>query len=152
MKTNMVNCLSDARSAAAIVSTLVLASLVVPRVARAALPPGDLVVGANIGASNNFDWGLLLIDPTTGNRTILSDNNIGSGPAFGSVITGVTTATDGSFLVTCEFGIPNSQGVSPGELFRVDPSTGNRSIISSGSANSGDFSNYIGAGASGIRF
>ena len=110
---------------------------------QAALPPGDLVIGADIGASNNFDWGLLLIDPTTGNRTILSDNAVGSGPVFSGVV-GITTAADGSLLVTAEGGIPNSQGVtSTGVLYRVDPSTGNRSIISSSSANSGPFSYYV---------
>ena len=139
------NQFSGRMSAVVLVSTLLLTSLGMPVVARAALPAGDIVIGADIGATNNFDWGLLLIDPTTGNRTILSDNTVGSGPAFSSVITSVTPATDGSLIVTSEGGIPNSNGVSPGVLFRVDPSTGNRSIISSSTANSGDFSYYIGA-------
>ena len=101
------------------------------------------MIGADIGTSNNFDWGLLLIDPTTGNRTILSDNTVGSGPAFSGVV-GITTAADGSLLVTAEGGIPNSNGgTSTGVLYRVDPSTGNRTIISSSSANSGPFSYYV---------
>jgi hypothetical protein len=43
--------------------------------ARAGLPTGDIVVTANISAG---DSGLMLIDPATGDRTILSDNTHGT--------------------------------------------------------------------------
>ena len=64
------------------------------------LQPGDIIIGANIGASTtNFDWGLLEIDPATGNRTIIADSTHGSGPAM-QVPTAISFAPDGSLLVT----------------------------------------------------
>ena len=61
------------------------------------------------------------INPANGNATVLSDNTgVGSGPAFGS-LRGITTAADGTIYVT---------DVTNNEIFKVDPSTGDRSIVS----------------------
>ena len=119
-------------SAAVLVSTLVLISLVMPVVARAALPHGDLVVGEGypIGVP-----GLMVVDPITGNRTILSDSTHGTGPAF-SDPTSITFETDGSLLVA---------DTVAEALFRVDPTTGNRTIISSSTVGSGPSSSFLGA-------
>ena len=100
------------------------------------LQPGDVVVGAGFTAS---DGGLIVVDPTTGNRTILSDNSHGTGPDF-SDPTSVTFASDGSLLVA---------DTVAHELFRVDPTTGNRSIITSTNAGNpvgnGPSSSFVGA-------
>src|SRR5262245_18462185 len=85
----------------------------------APLVPGDLVMAAGIGSAG--DAGLIIVDPTTGNRTIISDNTHGTGPDFTSA-SGVSFASDGSILV-----------MGNEEIFRVDPATGNRTIISSNS-------------------
>ena len=125
-----------------LVLTSLAALLAVPGIVQAqALHPGDIVIGADIGASStNIDWGLLDIDPTTGNRTIISDNTHGTGSAL-SGVTGITMASDGSLLVTSE---PPS-GTSPANLYRIDPVTGNRTLLSSISGNSGPASTYVGA-------
>jgi hypothetical protein len=118
----------------------VLALFLGQHVAHAQLVPGEIIIGANIGASTSSpDYGLLAIDPTTGNRTIIADNTHGTGPAL-EPPTSVTLASDGSLLVAWDNG---TQG--PGLLYRVDPATGNRTIISSGSTNAGPASTYIGA-------
>ncbi len=56
-------------------------------------------------STTNFDWGLLEIDPATGNRTIISDSTHGTGPAIGTGtgfpgIGGISFQSDGSMLVT----------------------------------------------------
>jgi hypothetical protein len=103
------------------------------------LRPGDIIIGANIGASTqNPDYGLLEIDPTTGNRTLISDISLGSGPAFNDPLDTVTIQSDGSLLVT-------TQGQSPSSLnlYRVDPTSGNRTIISTAVGSSGPASDYV---------
>jgi probable HAF family extracellular repeat protein len=125
------------------ISRLILLSLVgifspAARTASAqALTPGDIVIGANIGVSStNPDWGLLEIDPATGNRTIISDATHGTGPALPPA-TGVSIESDGSLLVTW-----GGLG-STGSLYRVDPATGDRTVISSVATNTGPTSNYV---------
>jgi hypothetical protein len=69
----------------------------------------------------------MLVDPTTGNRTIISDQTHGTGPAFafdGIDPQGVSRLPDGSLLVGANNGI-----------FKVDPATGNRTILSTTPAN-----------------
>jgi len=67
------------------------------------------------------------VDPVTGDRTILSDVNTGSGPGFGNPI-GIAVEAAGS-LVVVDFVL--------GAVFRVDPVTGNRTILSDASTGSG---------------
>ena len=68
----------------------------------AGLPAGDIVVTAEISPG---DSGLMLIDPTTGNRTILSDNTHGTGMPFDQPV-GVSVLPSGELVVT-------DDGVSP---------------------------------------
>ena len=97
-----------------------------PHLARAAaLAPGDVVISTQIGPAANNDHGLVVVDPVTGNRTIVSDNNIGTGPDFTNP-TGVAIEPDGSLLVS------DLEGIS-GTIFRVDPTTGDRTVVSSSS-------------------
>ena len=92
----------------------------------AALEPGDIVITTQIGPAANNDFGLVVVDPTTGNRTILSDNTTGSGPAF-TLPEGVAVEPDGDILVADLYGGPQGDAA----VFRVDPATGNRTIVSS---------------------
>ncbi|HWB01031.1 MAG TPA: PEP-CTERM sorting domain-containing protein [Pirellulales bacterium] len=119
------------------------AAIVAPTTARAiTLQPGDLLIGANIGASpTSFDYGILEIDPTTGNRTIISDLTTGTGPNFSFFPTAITFAPDGSLLVASDQNDP----VNGGELLRIDPTTGNRTLVSLAFKNSGPISGYVGA-------
>jgi hypothetical protein len=95
--------------------------------------PGDVFLGAQIGPTANNDFGVLDIDPVTGNRTIVSDSAVGAGPAFNAAIDLMSLQSDGSLLVTTEDSV----------LYRVDPTTGNRTIISSNSGNGGLPSTYV---------
>jgi hypothetical protein len=106
------------RTLSAILVGTLLAFSDVPTVYAAGLTPGDIVISAQLSPT---DYGLLVVDPTTGNRTILSDNSNGTGPAF-SAPEGVTLMTNGDLLVG-----------ENGGVVEVDPSTGNRTIISSDS-------------------
>jgi hypothetical protein len=74
---------------------------------------------------------LLRIDPVTGNRSVLSGCAnpactvvIGSGPGFGEPV-GVALETDGSILVT-----DSADDAIFSAVFRVDPATGARSLLS----------------------
>jgi hypothetical protein len=114
-----------------------LFALVVARAtpARAALPAGDIVATANISAG---DTGLVLIDPTTGNRSILSDNSHGAGMPFSQPV-GVSVTANGDLLVT-DMGAGNGPmpvddvtsqpPPTPARVYLVDPSTGNRTVLS----------------------
>jgi hypothetical protein len=106
--------------------------------ARAALPAGDIVVTANISTG---DTGLVLIDPATGNRSILSDNAHGTGMPFSQPL-GVSVTANGDLLVT-DMGFPSGpmpvsvDGLTPppppptpARVYLVDPSTGNRTVLS----------------------
>jgi hypothetical protein len=104
------------------------------------LAPGDIVITAQLGANN---FGLLLIDPTTGDRTIISDNTHGTGTDLSHPF-GVSLDSSGNLLVT-------DQGVSDNNtteaIVRVDPLTGNRTVVSSNGGVGGGpaFSLAIGA-------
>jgi hypothetical protein len=84
---------------------------------------------------------LVRVDPVTGDRTIISDDAVGSGPSFnfepaatdaGAAISSVHYEADGSLLVA-ENGSGSS--LSDSRIFRVDPATGNRTLISSAGFN-----------------
>ncbi|WP_168787365.1 hypothetical protein [Paraburkholderia aromaticivorans] len=76
---------------------------------------------------------LLRIDPSTGNRVVLSDfDNAAQGP-LGSRLSGVALeARTGRIIVGA--GNPASRAADPTLLFRIDPQTGQRTLLS----NSGD--------------
>jgi hypothetical protein len=90
--------------------------------------PGLAVEASGTILVASYNMGLLLrVDPKTGVRTILSDFN---NPAQGVVacnIIGDAVEDSGQILV---FGISPCTSFSYGVLFRVDPSTGQRTILS----------------------
>jgi glucose/arabinose dehydrogenase len=104
---------------------LVLSSLWLVPSSHAQLSNGDiLVIDPSAGTG---DLGALFrVDPTTGNRTLLSDfGNAGQG-ATGVDPYDVAIESTGQILV-----IDYSAGAgSLGALFRVDPTTGNRTVLS----------------------
>ncbi|HEY4308420.1 MAG TPA: PEP-CTERM sorting domain-containing protein [Pirellulales bacterium] len=104
----------------------------------AALQPGDIVVTTEFSST---DFGLMVIDPVTGNRTILSDNTHGIGPNFTSP-GGVTLLPNGDLLV----GDGNSfTSLRQSRLIEVDPATGNRTILSGSGIGTGpDFQDLLG--------
>jgi hypothetical protein len=101
------------------------ASVCTPSTAQALqLEPGDIVVSA---LTPTFEPALFVVDPVTGNRAILSDNETGTGPDFG-VPLGVAIEPDGDVIVA---------DAAPASVFRVDPATGDRTILTGGSVGSG---------------
>lgn len=71
------------------------------------------------------DSALLRIDPATGIRTILSDfTDSNQGPAGNNFLNGVTLENNGNILVV------DGNGITNGTLFRVDPTTGDRTVVS----------------------
>jgi hypothetical protein len=83
-------------------------------VARADLGPGDIVViDTDLGA-------VVRVDPTSGDRTIVSDDNTGAGPQFVEPW-GVALESDGQILVADDV---------LEAVVRVDPTTGDRTIVS----------------------
>ncbi len=93
------------------------------------IPPftGDGLGGVTADISAG-DAGLMLIDPTTGNRTILSDNTNGTGMPFDQPI-GVSVLPSGQLLVVDD-GVSSGEAATPTRLYLVDPTTGNRTVIS----------------------
>ncbi|MFO0946375.1 MAG: hypothetical protein U1D30_10570 [Planctomycetota bacterium] len=68
-------------------------------------------------------------DIATGNRTVISRPGVvGSGPDFGSLITGLTIDRDGSILLA---------GFDADAIFKINPLTGDRSILSGPSVGTG---------------
>jgi len=71
------------------------------------------------------DSALLRIDPATGIRTILSDfTDSNQGPVGNNFLNGVTLENNGNILVV------DGDGITNGTLFRVDPTTGDRTVVS----------------------
>lgn len=75
---------------------------------------------------------VLRIDPASGNRELISGRGRGSGPSFRGLFggpTGIALSGDGSLLVADVaediFGPPGT-----GVIYRVDPATGNRTVVS----------------------
>ncbi|HEY4312374.1 MAG TPA: hypothetical protein VGN12_23195 [Pirellulales bacterium] len=104
----------------------------------ATLSPGTIVVGVSSDArsSPNFDTRLIAVDPNTAATSVVSANAAGTGPSLafgpdGSYISYITQQNDGSLLVVDDslvdsFGGP---GADESRIYRVDPNTGNRSLI-----------------------
>ena len=86
---------------------------------------GDILV-TDLSVGTGFNGALFRVDPTIGNRTIISDFGNAAQGALGSFPSGVAINTSGDILV-----IDTNAGTSSlGALFTVDPSSGNRAIIS----------------------
>ena len=96
--------------------------------AQAEIKPGDILVVDTVGGTNQ-NGALFLVNPTTGQRTVLSDfGNAAQGTLGNGDLTGVAVGQDGQIVVSALFsGNPAFQG---GALFKVDPVTGNRSLFS----------------------
>ncbi len=127
------------------------------------LVPNDIVASVNAGTQAQPEPALMLIDPVSGDRTIISDDSVGSGPSFlptlpvgdtiSVLIPSISLQADGSLLVTAEGEISQPSGplLNYGRVFRVDPASGDRTIVSDLSTNSGPSSFYYGAAESGAN-
>jgi hypothetical protein len=84
------------------------------------LHPGDIVIVADISPllPGGHNYGLVRIDPATGDRTIISDQLIGGGAPMPAP-DAIAIAPDGSLLVADLL-----EGIE-----RVDPATGDRTLI-----------------------
>jgi sugar lactone lactonase YvrE len=75
-------------------------------------------------AGTNFHGALFRVDPVTGARTVVSDFGAGDPPGRG--LFDVAVEASGQILVSDSGGRPSVQGA----LFRVDPVTGARTVVS----------------------
>ena len=92
--------------------------------AHAQLSPGNILV-TDLGAGTNMRGALFRVDPSTGARTILSDfGNPDQGPV-GLNPNALALNASGNILVTDALSGTDMRGL----LFRVDPSNGNRTLI-----------------------
>lgn len=82
------------------------------------LSNGDFAV-SGYSFSGPGAW-IIRVDPTTGNRTALTSNIVGTGPAIGRVFS-LAIASDGSIFAS---------DAGNNAILNVDPTTGNRTIIS----------------------
>ena len=98
------------------------------------LYPSDLVVEADssIVALDLWRKAVVRIDPISGDRMIVSDDTTGSGPVFSSP-RGLAIEADGSLVVTYK----SERGPTHEVLMRVDPVSGDRTIISDHTTGSG---------------
>ncbi|MGH8576622.1 MAG: hypothetical protein ACREXJ_06850 [Gammaproteobacteria bacterium] len=88
-----------------------------------ALTPGEVLV-IDATAGTNSQGALFVVDPATGARTLLSD--FGSGANPGAEPVGVAVESNGTLLV-----VDADAGTgSLGALFRVDPLSGARTLLS----------------------
>lgn len=91
---------------------------------------GILVISTDVGARRRR--ALFRVDPATGNRTVLSDfGNSNQGP-LGVTASGIAIEAGGSILVTdIDSGTDGDGDLNGnGSLFRVNPATGNRTVLS----------------------
>lgn len=97
-------------------------------IAQAEIKTGDILVIDAIGGTNG-SGALFLVNPTTGNRVVLSDfGNSLQGSLGNGDLTGVTVGKTGRIFVSTLFsGDPAFVG---GAIFEVDPDTGDRTIVS----------------------
>ena len=80
---------------------------------------------------------VLRVHPRSGDREIVSDVNMGSGPDLQDP-GGITVATDGSLVVIDGLFDPSSSGIRlPPPLLRVDPRSGDRTIVSDATSGRG---------------
>ena len=96
----------------------------------ATIHPGDILV-----ADDGLD-AIVLVDPTNGDRTIVSSNSVGTGTAF--VVPEAIVVESLTSLLVVDRGVPG--------ILRIDPATGNRSIVSSNSVGTGPTFGTAGAG------
>lgn len=77
---------------------------------------------------------LVRVDAATGDRSIVSDTTTGTGPAF-QAPRAVAVAADGSIFVADNDADPFGRG--PGRILRVDPFSGDRTVVSDAAVGTG---------------
>ena len=88
-----------------------------------ALTPGEVLV-IDFSTGTGFQGALFVVDPATGARTVLSDFGSGANPGFNP--SGVAVEPNGTILV-----VDQDAGTGNlGALFRVDPLSGTRTLLS----------------------
>ena len=89
--------------------------------------PSEIAVeagGTAVVTDSGGDPKIIRVDPMSGDRTVVSDATTGNGPAL-QFPRGIAVATDGSLFVV------DGGRTAEDRLFRVDPVTGDRTIVSS---------------------
>lgn len=77
--------------------------------------------------------GVVRVDPSSGDRAVVSDAVTGGGPLFQSHLSALAVGADGSIFV----GDPQLQTNEVDRILRIDPATGERTILSGASAGEG---------------
>jgi hypothetical protein len=106
----------------------------VPSTGIAIETSGQILVNSHGSAIAPVPKNLLLrIDPNTGNRTVLSDfDNAAQGP-LGWRLSGIALAQAGTGGIIVGAGDPANRAADPTLLFRIDPQTGQRTLLSNSS-------------------
>ncbi len=106
--------------AVAMVAAMQLCLCTTP-VDAALLSPGDILV-ADLGSDpfGTIPGGIFKVDPSTGDRTIVTGFGAGSGPSIVNPV-GIVIEESGNILAS---------DLAGDSIFRIDPSTGNRTLIS----------------------
>jgi len=101
------------------------------------LMTGDILATdfGNDGVVDPPNGAIFLIDPTTGDRTIVSGRGVGAGPELFSP-TGVISDRTGAIYVTDNF-FDSATGAYVSRILRIDATTGNRTIVSGHGVGSG---------------
>lgn len=107
---------------------------VVPSTGIAIETSGQILVNSHGSATARVPRNLLLrIDPNTGNRAVLSDfDNAAQGP-LGWRLSGIALEQAGAGGVIVGAGDPANRAAEPTLLFRIDPRSGQRTLLSSSS-------------------
>jgi sugar lactone lactonase YvrE len=101
--------------------------LIVSNSATLSLGPGGIVTTPG---------SVMRVDPATGNRTILSSNEVGTGSALIDPA-GFQLEPDGDILLADAGSGPPDPSPAAGRIFRIDPATGNRTVVSANDAPAG---------------
>ena len=95
--------------------------------------PGDIQLDAagNLLVTAAVNGAIVRVDPITGSQARVSGFGVGSGPAIGLLGEQLGVATDGTIFIPV-FDHPTQESV-----LRVNPTTGNRSILADGTHGTG---------------
>jgi DNA-binding beta-propeller fold protein YncE len=130
-----VDLVTGNRTVLADLQTLVPDHLFFPLEAGIAVEPtGTLLVSINDYSNPSLRRFLVRLDPSSGRGTVLSSAEVGSGPAFSRLAAIDVDATSGDIFV---LDVPFLGGSFEPRILRVDPATGDRTIVSSASVGAG---------------
>jgi sugar lactone lactonase YvrE len=91
---------------------------------------GDILIADNpVGIADP----VIRVDPATGQQTLVSSNDVNTGADLFSQLSGIAVESDGQILLSDL----DSLSPHPGAIIRVDPTTGQQSVVSSNVVNSG---------------